>query len=170
MYVLSHSVESDFRDPMNYSLPGSSVHGILQTGSHFLLQGIFPTQGLNPGLPHCSQILYHLSQQGSPKVGVTQCISLFLKLTHNPLNLVASQSWFRENEFKDYYAKTLTTKCFLTHKSSFDPINRGYKLPTIIIPTTLYSYFINGKGRDQHMPREQTEFLESETGLNIFLT
>ena len=103
-------------------------------GCHFLLQGIFLTQRLNPGLPHCSQILYHLSQQGSPKVGVTQCISLFLKLTHNPLNLVASQSWFRENEFKDYYAKTLTTKCYLTHKSSFDPINRGYKLPTIIIP------------------------------------
>ena len=31
-----------------------------------LLQGIFPTQGLNPGLPHCGQILYHLSHQGSP--------------------------------------------------------------------------------------------------------
>ena len=31
-----------------------------------LLQGIFPTQGLNPGLPHCRQILYQLSHQGSP--------------------------------------------------------------------------------------------------------
>ena len=29
-------------------------------------QGIFPTQGLNPGLPRCRQILYHLSHQGSP--------------------------------------------------------------------------------------------------------
>ena len=28
--------------------------------------GIFPTQGLNPGLPHCRQILYHLSHQGNP--------------------------------------------------------------------------------------------------------
>ena len=35
-------------------------------GSHFLLQGIFPIQGLNPGLLHCRQILYHLSHQGSP--------------------------------------------------------------------------------------------------------
>ena len=35
-------------------------------GCHFLLQGIFPTQGLNPGLLHCRQTLYHLSQQGSP--------------------------------------------------------------------------------------------------------
>ena len=33
---------------------------------HFLLQGIFPTQGSNPGLPHCWLILYHLSCKGSP--------------------------------------------------------------------------------------------------------
>ena len=31
-----------------------------------LLQGIFPTQGLNPDLPHCRQILYQLSHKGSP--------------------------------------------------------------------------------------------------------
>ena len=34
-------------------------------GCHFLLQGIFPTQGLNPGLSLCRQTLYHLSHQGS---------------------------------------------------------------------------------------------------------
>ena len=39
----------------------------MEAGSHFLLQGIFPTQGLNPGLLHCRQILYHLSHWGSPK-------------------------------------------------------------------------------------------------------
>ena len=33
-----------------------------------LLQGIFPTQGSNPGLPHCRRILYQLSHQGSPKI------------------------------------------------------------------------------------------------------
>ena len=32
---------------------------------HFLLQGIFPTQELNPGLLHCKQMLYHLSHQES---------------------------------------------------------------------------------------------------------
>ena len=32
----------------------------------FLLQGIFPTQALNPGLPHCRQSPYQLSHQGSP--------------------------------------------------------------------------------------------------------
>ena len=43
----------DSCDPMDFSPPGSSVHGILKNtgeGCHFLLQGIFPTQGLNPGL------------------------------------------------------------------------------------------------------------------------
>ena len=60
-------------DPMNCSLPGSSVHvdspgkntGV---GCHALLQGIFPTQGSNPGLLHCRQILYCLSHQGSPRI------------------------------------------------------------------------------------------------------
>ena len=42
------------------------VHGIL--GSLSLHQGTFTTQGLNPGLPHCEQILYQLSHQGSPRI------------------------------------------------------------------------------------------------------
>ena len=37
-------------------------------GSCSLHQGIFPTQALNPGLPHCRWILYHLSHQGSPRI------------------------------------------------------------------------------------------------------
>ena len=50
---------------------GSSVHGDspgknTEVGCHALLQEIFPTQGLNPGLPHCRWIPYHLSHQGRP--------------------------------------------------------------------------------------------------------
>ena len=33
-----------------------------------LLQGIFPTQRLNPGLPHCGRILYQLSHRGNPRI------------------------------------------------------------------------------------------------------
>ena len=40
-----------------WNFPGKST-GV---GCHFLLQGIFPTQGSNPGLPHCRQTLYCLS-------------------------------------------------------------------------------------------------------------
>ena len=47
-------------DHMDYT-----VHGILQARMLSLLQGIFPTQGLNLGLPHCRQILYQLSHQVS---------------------------------------------------------------------------------------------------------
>ena len=45
-----------------WDFPGNST-GV---DCHFLLQGIFPTQGSNPGLPHCRQTLYRLSHQGSP--------------------------------------------------------------------------------------------------------
>ena len=37
-------------------------------GCHALLQGIFSTQGSNPSLPHCRQILYHLSHQRGPRI------------------------------------------------------------------------------------------------------
>ena len=37
-------------------------------GCHFLLQGIFLTQGLNLGLLPCRRTLYHLSHQGSPTI------------------------------------------------------------------------------------------------------
>ena len=55
-----------FCDPMNCSLPGSSLLGDSPgksngVGCHALLQGIFPTQWPNPGLLHCSLILYWLS-------------------------------------------------------------------------------------------------------------
>jgi len=61
---------------MDCSPPGSSDHGDSpgkNTGmsSHALLQGIFPTQGSNPGLPNCRWILYHLSHQGNSKIWVS---------------------------------------------------------------------------------------------------
>ena len=60
-------------NPMDCIQPGSSVHvdslgKNIEVGCHALLQGIFPTQGSNPGLPCCRQILYHLSHQGSPRI------------------------------------------------------------------------------------------------------
>ena len=65
---------------MDCSLPGSSLHGISQgnspgVGCHFLLQGIFLTQGSNPGL-----LLYHLSHQGSPGCLIIQLNSDIIHL------------------------------------------------------------------------------------------
>ena len=45
-------------------------------GCHSLLQGIFPTQELNPDLPHCRWILYRLSHQGSQMEVPTVCQTL----------------------------------------------------------------------------------------------
>ena len=54
-------------DPMDTRLlrPWDFLGKSTGVGCHFLLQRIFPTQGSNPGLPHCRQMLYRLSHQGS---------------------------------------------------------------------------------------------------------
>ena len=64
--MLSHQSCPNLYNPMDCNLPGSSVHGDSpgkNTGvdCHALLQGIFQTQGSNPGLSHCRQILHCLS-------------------------------------------------------------------------------------------------------------
>ena len=56
-----------------FATRGLQVHRILQARilewvALSLLQGIFPTQGLNPGLPHYRWILYQLSHKGSPRI------------------------------------------------------------------------------------------------------
>ena len=48
-------------------------------GCHFLLQGIFPTQGSNPGFPRCRQLLYHLSHLGSPIAKHNKATSLSVR-------------------------------------------------------------------------------------------
>ena len=70
---------------MDCSLPGASVHGILQVkntgvGCHFLLQGIFLTQEANPDLLNCRQTLYQLSYKGSPTVNTLVAQSLHMYL------------------------------------------------------------------------------------------
>ena len=64
----SRSVVSDSLRPHGLYSPWNSPGQITGVGSLSLLQGIFPTQGSNPGLPHCRQILYQLSHKGSPRI------------------------------------------------------------------------------------------------------
>ena len=51
-----------------FATPWNSPDQNTGMGILFLLQGIFPTQGSNPGLPHCRQILYQLSHKGSSRI------------------------------------------------------------------------------------------------------
>ena len=64
----SHSVVSDSLQPCGLYGPWNSPGQNTGVGSLSLLQGIFPTQGLNPGLLHCRWILYHLSHKGSLRI------------------------------------------------------------------------------------------------------
>ena len=57
-----------FCDPHGLYSPWNSPGQNMGVGSLSLLQGIFPTQGSNSGLPHCRQILYLLSHWGSPRI------------------------------------------------------------------------------------------------------
>ena len=52
----------------DYTSPWNSLGQNTGVGSLSLLQGIFPTQGSNSGLPHCRWIVYELSHKGSPCV------------------------------------------------------------------------------------------------------
>ena len=58
-------------------------------GCHFLLQGIFPTQGSNPGLPHCRQTLYHLSHPSTDTGSESH--------THNRLAPTSKMSFHGKN-------------------------------------------------------------------------
>ena len=64
----SCSIVSDSLRPHGLYSPWNSPGQNTGVGSLSLLQGIFPTQGSNPGLPHCTWILYQLSHKGSPRI------------------------------------------------------------------------------------------------------
>ena len=73
-------------DPMEYNPWNSPGHNT-GVGSSSLLQGVFPTQGSNPDLPHCRWILYQLSHQEARSCGRMYSNSVTLYqwpgLTHN---------------------------------------------------------------------------------------
>ena len=75
----SHSVMSDSLRPHGPHSPWNFPGQNTGVGGLSLLQGIFPTQGWNPGLLHCRQILYQLSHK---------CNSAKIRLSYNPIKLV----------------------------------------------------------------------------------
>ena len=82
-----HSVLSDSVTPwtiqsMEFSRPGYWV------GSLSILQGIFPTQGSNPGLPHCRWIPYQLSHRGSPI-----CMFVLMQMSLHLYHVTTTSVW-----------------------------------------------------------------------------
>ena len=62
------------------------------SGLHSLLQGIFPTQGSNPGLLHCRQILYHLSHQSTMLCYVLCLVAQSCLTLCDPMDYIARQA------------------------------------------------------------------------------
>ena len=112
----SHSVMSDSLRPHGlqtarllhpWDFPGKNT-GV---GCHFLLQGIFPTQGLNPGLSHGRQTLYCLSHQGCKQLKSCRVHLKSLFLTAKPLarinrrQILTSESTFHKRpiEWQNFF-------------------------------------------------------------------
>ena len=71
---------SDSLQPRGLDSPWDSPGQNMGVGSLSLLQGIFPTQGSNPGLPHCRRVLYQLDHKGSPMLQAASCNLIIKKV------------------------------------------------------------------------------------------
>ena len=154
---------------MDCSPPGSSIHGDSPgkhagVGCQALLQGVFPTQGSNPGLPLHRRILYHLSHQKSPNkrprrdtLSIRLCgqhllpVLIFAPfLSCPPLWLLASSHTVTRHK-----ASTRPYSCFpkptpSTPTHPHHPGNRIHPLPIHFSPECI---FANGHSvSSRHMP------------------
>ena len=114
----SLSVVSDSLRPHRLYSPWNSPGQNTGMGSHSLLQGIFPTQGLNPGLLHCRQTLYQLSHQGQTR----GFANLWLWILACPI-----ENWKKKET--DYY-EHLVLRCklffFLKHAYGRNVLNKWW--------------------------------------------
>ena len=105
--------------PVRLLCPWDSPGKNIRVSCHALLQGIFPTQGLNPHLLcllHCRWILYHLSQQGSSCMYIQTNIynrvkkkkKLFRKKTTKLNSWLSSHTRFPQNFLFQYLASLST--------------------------------------------------------------
>ena len=126
---VSHSVVSDSlrplalqptRLPCPWNSPGKSTG----EGCHSLLQGIFPTQGPDPRLPHCRQILYNLSHQGL--CGISHITHLPHYVTHSKHLNISSHN------HRDYFA--------LIGKGTTEPLRTMHKMRSSPSQTHWFQY------------------------------
>ena len=76
----SHSVMYDFLRPHGLYSPWNSPGQNTGVGSHSFLQGIFPTQGSNPGLPGLQADYLPAKPQGKPKNSGVGSLSLLQRI------------------------------------------------------------------------------------------
>ena len=126
----------DSCNPMNCSLPSSSVHGDSPgkntgVGCYFLLQGIFQTQGFNPRLLH----LLHWQAESLPLISCsvnagyyfinfTHIYKSFLKWTHATSLFLC---WMAQMDHLIYYPTDFMRKLNDTYLSEFSEQKPGLK-------------------------------------------
>ena len=140
------------RLPCPWDFPGNSP-GV---DCHLLLQGIFPTQGLNPGLPHCRQMLYRLSHHqndlksvsfGNHYVYIYSVYSFATCPHHTFIALILNFS------FQNMFITNIRLRCFynvlILHLIFLIPISIGnlYFISNIPIEDNESSLKQSGKGR-----------------------
>ena len=93
---------------------------------HGGIQGIFPSQGLNPDLPHCRQILYCLSHQGSPALMCSYYLKFIVYMTHQWLSGEESICQYRNCEFDPWVRKM--------------PLGRKQQCTLVFLPRRSYGW------------------------------
>ena len=93
-------------------------------GSLSLLQVIFPTQGQNPGLPHCQWILYQLSTKGSPHYSYFMLTRMVPKMTMSR-QLVGKEDGMKPRRL---VSSACTLNWFISKAHMFVTANTAYQL------------------------------------------
>ena len=148
---------------MDCSPPGSCVHGDSAdkntgVGCHALLQGIFPTQGSDPGLPHCRRILLQSEPPGKPLATLGSVIGVRGATLLSTGAHLYSQCWvgFCSTSEDSAVVPAVLLQCVLTLETPWQtfpsgsflaPLNRS-KVKVIWLSflkesALLTSYFIN---------------------------
>ena len=134
---MSNSVWLHWLYPTRLLCPWNSPGKNTGVGCHALLQGIFPTQGSNPGFPYCRHILYHLSHQGNPEaLGQGSASS-----SHGPIlySLQGKDVFYIWNGGRKYQKKNNISWCMKTMWSLIISVHKCYL--NTAIPTYLPSVF-----------------------------
>ena len=130
--------------------PGKST-GV---GCHFLLQRIFLTQGSKPGLPHCGQMLYHLSHQGSPNRNMDIYIYIYIFFFSIAWGDCLKKIWLRfmsKNRLPVFFSRSFMVSYLiyksLSHFASFLCMVWGCGMWIFLkfrVGSTLPSFYVHG--------------------------
>ena len=139
---LSCSVMSDSLWPHGLYSPWNSPGQNPGVGSLSFLQGIFSTQGSNPGLPHCRRVLYQLSHKGSPRV-LEWVAYPFSRGSSRPRNRIRvsciAGGFFRALLIKWRILRRLSSGCLAVLGSGSTMMNETGKVPAIMQGTVQLS-------------------------------